>query len=206
MVVLNRIYTRTGDDGTTGLGSGERTKKYALRISSYGTVDEANAAVGVARVHLAGMITAGAQTPDPTKDLADLDTMLFRIQNDMFDLGADLCVPDRGEKLPYEPLRITDAQVTRLEQEIDLLNGQMSPLRSFVLPGGSAAAAALHVARTITRRAERIMVELADQPGEPVSRAAIKFANRLSDFLFVASRFANDKGKADVLWVPGKNR
>jgi cob(I)alamin adenosyltransferase len=193
MVVLNRIYTRTGDDGTTALGSGERTKKYALRIASYGTVDEANAAIGVARVHLAGQP-------------AEVDAMLFRIQNDMFDLGADLCVPDRGEKLPYEPLRITDAQVTRLEQEIDALNKPMSPLRSFVLPGGTAAAAALHVARTITRRAERAMVELADQPGEPVSAAAIKYANRLSDFLFVAARFVNDKGQADVLWVPGKNR
>jgi cob(I)alamin adenosyltransferase len=193
VVVLNRIYTRTGDDGTTALGSGERLKKYNLRIESYGTVDEANAAIGMARIHLGGKP-------------AELDVMLLRIQNDMFDLGADLCVPDKGEKLPYEPLRITDAQVTRLETEIDQLNKPMSPLRSFVLPGGSAGAAALHVARTITRRAERIIVELADQPGEPVSSAAIKFVNRLSDFLFVASRYVNDQGKADVLWVPGKNR
>lgn len=193
MVVLNRIYTRTGDDGTTALGTGQRIKKYDLRIGSYGTVDEANAAIGVARVHLAGSISV-------------LDEMLLRIQNDMFDLGADLCVPDRGEKLPYEPLRITEAQVTRLEKEIDLLNGEMQPLRSFVLPGGSATAAALHVARTVTRRAERQMVELAADPAEPVSAAALKFVNRLSDFLFVASRYANDKGRADVLWIPGKNR
>ena len=193
MVVLNRIYTRTGDDGTTALGTGKRLKKYDLRIAAYGTVDEANAAVGMARIHL------GGQPPD-------LETMLLRIQNDMFDLGADLCVPDHGEKLSYEPLRITDAQVTRLETEIDAMNAHLSPLRSFVLPGGTPGATALHVARTITRRAERNMIELADQPGEPVSAAAIKFANRLSDFLFVASRYANDMGKLDVLWVPGKNR
>ena len=193
MVVLNRIYTRTGDDGTTALGTGKRLKKYDLRIAAYGTVDEANAAVGMARIHL------GGQPPD-------LETMLLRIQNDMFDLGADLCVPDHGEKLSYEPLRITDAQVTRLETEIDAMNAHLSPLRSFVLPGGTPGATALHVARTITRRAERIMVELADQPGEPVSAAAIKYANRLSDFLFVASRYATEMGKLDVLWVPGKNR
>ena len=193
MVVLNRIYTRTGDDGTTALGSGQRLKKYNLRIESYGTVDEANAAIGMARIHLSGQ-------PQ------DLEAMLFRVQNDMFDLGADLCVPDTGETLPYEPLRITDAQVTRLEAEIDAMNQHLQPLRSFVLPGGTAGAAALHVARTITRRAERLMVELADQPGETVSPAAIKYANRLSDFLFVASRYANEMGKLDVLWVPGKNR
>ena len=193
MVTLNRIYTRTGDDGTTALGSGQRLKKYNLRIESYGTVDEANAAIGMARIHLAGKP-------------ADLDTMLFRIQNDMFDLGADLCVPDRGEKLEYEALRMTDAQVTRLETEIDAMNKHLSPLRSFVLPGGTPGATALHVARTITRRAERLMVALADQPGEPVNPAAIKYANRLSDFLFVASRYANEMGKLDVLWVPGKNR
>jgi cob(I)alamin adenosyltransferase len=193
VVVLNRIYTRTGDDGTTALGTGKRLKKYDHRIESYGTVDEANAAIGMARIHLAG-------------EPADLDAMLFRIQNDMFDLGADLCVPDHGEKLPYEPLRVTDAQVTRLETEIDSMNQNLSPLRSFVLPGGSAAAAALHVARTITRRAERLMVQLADQPDEPVNPAAIKYANRLSDFLFVASRYVNARGAGDVLWVPGKNR
>jgi cob(I)alamin adenosyltransferase len=193
MVTLNRIYTRTGDDGTTALGTGERAKKYNLRIAAYGTVDEANSAIGMARVHL------GGQPPE-------LEAMLLRIQNDMFDLGGDLCIPDRGEKLPYEPLRITDAQVTWMEGAIDSLNAHLNPLKSFVLPAGSAGAAALHVARTITRRAERAMVELADQPGEVVGKAAIKYANRLSDFLFVASRYANDKGKADVLWVPGKNR
>ncbi|MEQ1649691.1 MAG: cob(I)yrinic acid a,c-diamide adenosyltransferase [Hyphomicrobiaceae bacterium] len=193
MVVLNRIYTRTGDDGSTALGTGKRVKKYDFRINAYGTVDEANAAIGLARVHLDAAIPS-------------LDAMLLRIQNDMFDLGADLCVPDHGEKLPYEPLRMTDSQVTRLEREIDELNGEMQPLRSFVLPGGSAAAAALHLARTITRRAERCIVELASIPDEPVSAAAIKYVNRLSDFLFVASRYTNDKGRADVLWVPGKNR
>ena len=198
MVTLNRIYTRTGDDGTTALGSGQRMKKYNLRIESYGTVDEANAAIGMARIHLGGQAAGGP--------LAELDTMLFRIQNDMFDLGADLCVPDRGEKLEYEPLRIIDAQVTRLETEIDAMNKHLSPLRSFVLPGGTAGAAALHVARTVTRRAERLMVALADQPNEPVNPAAIKYANRLSDFLFVASRYANEMGSLDVLWVPGKTR
>ena len=198
MVTLNRIYTRTGDDGTTALGSGQRMKKYNLRIESYGTVDEANAAIGMARIHLGGAAAGGP--------LAELDAMLFRIQNDMFDLGADLCVPDRGEKLEYEPLRIIDAQVTRLETEIDAMNKHLSSLRSFVLPGGTAGAAALHVARTVTRRAERLMVALADQPDEPVNPAAIKYANRLSDFLFVASRYANEMGKLDVLWVPGKNR
>lgn len=193
MVVLNRIYTRTGDDGTTALGTGQRLKKYDLRIESYGTIDETNAAIGMARIHLAG------QPPD-------LDAMLGRIQNDMFDIGADLCVPDRGEKTDYEPLRVTEAQVTRLETEIDAMNAHLSPLRSFVLPGGTAGAAALHVARTVCRRAERLMVALADQPGQPVNPAAIKYANRLSDFFFVASRFANEHGTLDVLWVPGKNR
>ncbi len=193
MVVLNKIYTRTGDDGTTALGSGQRLKKYDLRIESYGTIDEANAAIGMARIHLGGQPQI-------------LEAMLFRIQNDLFDLGADLCVPDRGEKLPYEPLRIIEAQVTRLENEIDSLNQHLSPLRSFVLPGGTAGAAALHVARTVTRRAERLMVHLADQPEEPVNPAALKYVNRLSDFLFVASRYANEMGTLDVLWVPGKNR
>lgn len=193
MVVLNKIYTKTGDAGTTALGTGERVPKNALRISAYGTVDETNAAIGVARTHLA-------------KDDELVDAMLARIQNDLFDLGADLCVPDRGEKLPYEPLRATEAQVTRLENEIDRLNGELQPLRSFVLPGGSAAAAALHVARTVCRRAERLIVELAAGDAEPVSAAVVKYMNRLSDFLFVASRYVNDKGRADVLWVPGKNR
>jgi cob(I)alamin adenosyltransferase len=193
MVVLNRIYTKTGDAGTTALGSGERVPKTSPRISAYGTVDETNAHIGVARVHLAGQD-------------ADVDAMLLRVQNDLFDLGADLCVPDRGEKLPYEPLRIADAQVKRLEDEIDQMNGSLEPLRSFILPGGTAAAAQLHVARTVSRRAERLMVELSSQPGETVSAPALKYINRLSDFLFVASRYVNDHGKSDVLWVPGKNR
>lgn len=193
MVVLNKIYTRSGDAGTTALGSGERVAKHALRIAAYGTVDETNASVGVASVHLAG-------------DDSGLDAMLLRIQNDLFDLGADLCVPDRGEKLGHEPLRINDAQVERLEQEIDQMNAELEPLRSFVLPGGTPAAAALHVARTISRRAERLMVELAAMPDETVSAPALKYINRLSDFFFVASRYANDRGKSDVLWVPGQNR
>ena len=193
MVKLNRIYTRTGDDGTTGLGTGERVRKDSERVTAYGTVDEANAAIGMARIHL---------TPAD----AVVDAMLLRIQNDLFDLGADLCVPDRGETLPYEPLRITSGQATRLEQEIDTLNAELSPLNSFVLPGGSPAAAALHVARTVARRAERLIVELKAVPGEPVSEPAITYVNRLSDFLFVASRYVNDKGHKDVLWVPGKNR
>lgn len=193
MVVLNKIYTRSGDAGTTALGSGERVAKHALRIAAYGTVDETNASVGMARAHMAG--------GDP-----GLDAMLLRIQNDLFDLGADLCVPDRGEKLDHEPLRISDAQVTRLEQEIDQMNAELEPLRSFVLPGGTPAAAALHVARTVSRRAERLMVELAAAPNEPVSAPALKYINRLSDFFFVASRHVNDRGKSDVLWVPGQNR
>ena len=193
MVVLSKIYTRTGDKGTTALGSGERVPKNALRIAAYGTVDETNASIGMVRVHLGD--------GDPA-----LDAMLLRIQNDLFDLGADLCVPDLGAKLEYEPLRMTDGQVTRLEQEIDEMNKELKPLRSFVLPGGSPAAAALHMARTISRRAERLMVELAAEPNEPVSAAALKYINRLSDLLFVASRHVNDRGKTDVLWVPGQNR
>jgi cob(I)alamin adenosyltransferase len=193
MVVLNKIYTRTGDDGTTALGSGERVRKDSLRVAAYGTVDETNAAIGLARVHL------GAGVPS-------VDDALARIQNDLFDLGADLCVPDRGEKLPYEPLRVSATQVDRLEAEIDEMNAELKPLRSFVLPGGTPGAAALHVARTICRRAERLIVELAALPDEPVSDAALKYINRLSDFLFVASRYVNDRGKSDVLWVPGKNR
>jgi cob(I)alamin adenosyltransferase len=194
MVVLNRIYTRTGDDGTTALSSGERRKKYDLRIASYGTTDELNACLGIARQHTAG---------EPT-----VDAMLARIQNDLFDLGADLCTPEsaKGKGPGGARLAVTDAQVTRLEQEIDALNGELSPLRSFILPGGTPAAAYLHLARTVCRRAERLIVELADQPGEVISAAAIKYINRLSDFLFVASRFLNRKGTADVLWVPGQNR
>ena len=193
MVILNKIYTRTGDDGTTALGTGERCPKFALRIAAYGTVDETNAQIGMARLHLAGA--------DPV-----LDQRLIRIQNDLFDLGADLCVPDRGEKPDYEPLRITQAQVDRLEAEIDDMNAGLKPLRSFVLPGGTPAAAALHVVRTVSRRAERRMVELAQQPNEAVSAPALKYINRLSDYMFVASRHVNDRGNGDVLWVPGKNR
>ena len=195
MVKLNKIYTRTGDDGTTGLGTGDRVKKYDARVAAYGTVDEANAAIGLARLH------SGA---DP--DLAELDTMLERIQNDMFDLGADLCTPDTGADLGYEPLRIADSQVARLEGEIDRLNGDLDPLKSFVLPGGTPVSAYLHQARTVTRRAERIAYELNDSDDTRVGDAALKYLNRLSDFLFVAGRWANDKGKADVLWVPGQNR
>ncbi len=193
MVKLNKIYTRTGDDGTTGLGSGKRVAKFNLRVESFGTVDEANACIGMARLHTA--ITH-----------PDLDAMLARIQNDMFDLGADLCTPDVGEPLPYEPLRIVQEQVERLEREIDLLNADLAPLNSFVLPGGSPSSAYLHLARTVTRRAERLMAELVAQPGERVGSAAMKYINRLSDFLFVASRWVNDRGAKDVLWVPGKNR
>jgi cob(I)alamin adenosyltransferase len=193
MVVLNKIYTRSGDAGTTALGSGERVPKHALRIAAYGTVDETNASIGLARTQLA-----------PSH--VGLDSKLLRIQNDLFDLGADLCVPDSGEASTAERLRISEAQVTRLEEEIDELNGELQPLRSFVLPGGAPAAAALHVARTVCRRAERLMVELAGPAEEPVSAPALKYINRLSDFLFVASRYANDRGKSDVLWVPGQNR
>ncbi|MGO9361471.1 MAG: cob(I)yrinic acid a,c-diamide adenosyltransferase [Xanthobacteraceae bacterium] len=190
MVVLNRIYTRTGDDGTTALGNGERRPKYDLRIEAYGTVDEANAAIGVVRLHLG--------------DAPALDAMLGRIQNDLFDLGADLAVPARDDK--PERLRVVAAQVERIEREIDALNADLAPLTSFVLPGGSAAAAYLHVARTVCRRAERRVVELAAQADEPVGEAAIKYLNRLSDLLFVASRTANGNGARDVLWVPGQNR
>ena len=190
MVVLNRIYTRTGDDGTTALGSGERRPKHDLRIAAYGTVDETNAAIGVARLQL--------------KDARELDAMLAMIQNDLFDLGADLSVPQREGKA--ERLRVVASQVERLERNIDSLNGKLAPLTSFVLPGGTPGAAYLHLARTICRRAERMMVELASRPDEPVSEAAISYINRLSDFLFVASRAANGNGADDVLWVPGQHR
>jgi cob(I)alamin adenosyltransferase len=190
MVVLNRIYTRTGDDGTTALGSGERRPKYDLRVSAYGTVDETNAVIGVVRLHLA--------------DARELDAMLGLIQNDLFDLGADLAVPQREGNA--ERLRVLSSQVERLERDIDTLNANLAPLTSFVLPGGTPAAAYLHLARTVCRRAERIVVELAAKPDEPVSDAAIHYLNRLSDFLFVASRSANNGGAGDVLWVPGQNR
>ena len=193
MVVLNRIYTRTGDDGSTALGSGERRAKYDLRIEAFGTVDETNATIGVARLSAAD-------------EDADLDAVLGRIQNDLFDLGADLCTPVTDEDLGYEPLRIVQTQVDRLETEIDGMNHHLEPLRSFVLPGGTRTAAALHVSRTVSRRAERLMVRLAAQPGEIVGAPALKYINRLSDLLFVASRYCNWKAAGDVLWTPGKNR
>jgi len=192
MVVLSKIYTRTGDDGTTALGSGRRVSKYDLRVEAYGTLDETNAAIGIARLH--------------TKDgPTSLDAMLARIQNDLLDLGADLCFPDETKDARGR-LQVTDTQVARLESEIDTLNRDLEALRSFVLPGGSPASSHLHLARTISRRAERLMVALAARQGESVGDAALRYINRLSDFLFVAARFANDKGKSDVTWVPGKNR
>jgi cob(I)alamin adenosyltransferase len=192
MVVLNKIYTRTGDDGTTALGTGERRKKYDRRISAYGTIDEVNAAIGVARLH--------------TVDDTALDAALSRIQNDLFDVGADLCTPGRGKGPGGARLTVTEKQVAWLEAEIDRLNAELSPLRSFVLPGGGAAAAYLHLARTICRRAERVIAEVRDDPGEEVSAEVLKYVNRLSDYLFVASRYANGKGARDVLWQPGQNR
>jgi cob(I)alamin adenosyltransferase len=192
MVVLNRIYTRTGDDGTTALGTGERRKKYDLRIAAYGTLDEVNAAIGLARLHTTGDTT--------------FDAALARIQNDLFDAGADLTMPDKGKGPGGARLTVTASQVSWLESEIDRLNAELAPLRSFVLPGGSAAAAYLHLARTVCRRAERLIAELRDKPGETVGDEVLKYVNRLSDFLFVASRYANDKGARDVLWVPGQNR
>ncbi len=192
MVTLNKIYTRTGDSGHTALGNGVRVSKYALRVTAYGTVDETNATVGLARLH------AGGET----------DAALARIQNDLFDLGADLCRPDlaQDDTADYPPLRIAAAQTDRLESEIDAMNKKLEPLKSFVLPGGSALAAHLHLCRTVSRRAERLAVELAAaEPGD-VNTAAIKYLNRLSDWFFVAARVANNNGRNDVLWVPGANR
>lgn len=190
MVVLNKIYTRTGDGGTTALGNGDRVAKYADRVSAYGTTDELNSFVGVARLSAEG----------------DIDAALSRIQNDLFDLGADLCRPDmdKDAESEYPPLRVAMAQVDRLEAEIDGMNEDLEPLRSFILPGGSTLAAQLHVCRTVSRRAERLTVELAG--GESVNAAAVKYLNRLSDWFFVAARTANNGGKDDVLWVPGANR
>ena len=192
MVVLNKIYTRTGDDGTTALGTGERRKKYDLRIAAYGTLDETNAAIGIARLHTAGH---GA-----------LDAALSHVQNDLFDVGADLCTPGTGKGPGGARLTVTAAQVDWLEAEIDRFNEELSPLRSFVLPGGTAAAAYLHLARTVCRRAERLIAELKDSAGESVTPEVLKYVNRLSDFLFVAARHANHKSTGDVLWKPGQNR
>ncbi|MDJ0608439.1 MAG: cob(I)yrinic acid a,c-diamide adenosyltransferase [Kiloniellales bacterium] len=187
MVQLTRIYTRGGDRGETSLGDGTRVEKHDLRVAAYGTVDEANAAIGLARLHAEG----GA------------DETLSRIQNDLFDLGGDLCTPEQ-ENPKYPPLRMTAGQVERLEREIDALNAELAPLKSFVLPGGSPTAAALHLARTVTRRAEREMTLLARR--EAVNPEALRYINRLSDLLFVLARHVNDRGGGDVLWVPGANR
>lgn len=196
MVTLNKIYTKSGDKGTTALATGERVAKHALRIESYGTVDETNSTIGIARLHTAGM--------------PKLDAMLARIQNELFDLGADLATPEKDEKLDWEPLRILETQVTRLESEIDGMNAALEPLRSFVLPGGTPAAAYLHLARTVCRRAERQVTALMEGPHERVNEAALRYLNRLSDFLFVAARYANrgedGKGPGDVMWVPGATR
>ncbi|KNG93183.1 cob(I)yrinic acid a,c-diamide adenosyltransferase [Pseudaestuariivita atlantica] len=190
MVVLNKIYTKTGDAGETALGNGARVAKHSMRVTAYGTVDETNATVGLARLHATG----------------DIDARLAAIQNDLFDLGADLCRPDmeKDAEAEYPPLRMSDAQVARLESEIDAMNSDLAPLRSFILPGGSALAAHLHLCRTVSRRAERLTVELATM--EAVNPAAVKYLNRLSDWCFVASRVVNGNGADDVLWVPGANR
>ena len=190
MVVLNKIYTKTGDAGETALGNGARVAKHAMRVNAYGTVDETNATVGLARLEAEGEMTDA----------------LARIQNDLFGLGADLCTPDmeKDAEAEYPPLRMADVQVVRLEAEIDEMNARLAPLRSFILPGGSPLSAQLHLCRTVSRRAERLTVELATM--ESVNPAAVKYLNRLSDWFFVAARIANDDGRADVLWVPGANR
>lgn len=192
MVVLNKIYTRTGDGGDTRLVTGQTVRKTDPRVEAYGAVDETNACLGLVRLH--------------TADDALLDPILERIQNDLFDLGADLATPPSATPLPFEPLRILPGQVDRLEGEIDRLNADLSPLTSFVLPAGSPAAAALHQARTVCRRAERCAVALSDQPGETAGDAALRYLNRLSDLLFVAARYANAQGAGDVLWTPGATR
>ncbi len=190
MVTLNKIYTRTGDDGETALGNGARVVKDSLRVAAYGTVDETNATIGMARLYAEG----------------EMDAALARIQNDMFDLGADLCRPDmeKDAESEYPPLRVNATLVARLEAEIDAMNAKQETLKSFILPGGSPLAAHLHLCRTVARRAERLSVELSRI--EDVNPAAIKYLNRLSDWFFVAARAANGNGKSDVLWVPGGNR
>jgi cob(I)alamin adenosyltransferase len=191
MVRLNKIYTKTGDSGETGLSDGSRVAKASARIAAIGAVDETNSAIGIARLDAPSSMNGG-----------DLDAMLGRIQNDLFDLGADLSLPEGGPSV--EPLRIAVLQVERLEREIDAMNADLEPLRSFVLPGGTALAAHLHLARAIARRAERAIAQLAAEA--PVNPAALHYANRLSDHLFVMARFANKDGMGDVLWIPGKNR
>ncbi len=190
MVVLSKIYTKTGDAGETALGNGARVAKFSTRVTAYGTVDELNSVVGLARLQAEG----------------DLEGQLSRIQNDLFDLGADLCTPDmeKDAEREYPPLRMDASQVARLESEIDVMNGRLEPLRSFILPGGTPLAAHMHHCRTVARRAERFVVELATM--ETVNPEAVKYLNRLSDWFFVAARIANDDGRADVLWVPGANR
>jgi len=189
MVTLNRIYTRTGDAGTTRLATGAAVSKSDLRVEAYGAVDETNACLGLARLHTRG----------------DLDAILARIQNELFDLGADLSTPPKADEAEGSVLRVLDSQVARLEGEIDALNAELPPLTSFILPGGTPAAAALHLARTVSRRAEREAVRLAEA-GEPVSGPAMRYLNRLSDLLFVAARYANDKGAAEVFWKSGATR
>ncbi|MBW4985403.1 cob(I)yrinic acid a,c-diamide adenosyltransferase [Mameliella sp. CS4] len=190
MVVLSKIYTKTGDAGETALGNGARVAKFSTRVTAYGTVDELNSVVGLARLQAEG----------------DLEGQLSRIQNDLFDLGADLCTPDmeKDAERDFPPLRMDASQVARLESEIDVMNGRLEPLRSFILPGGTPLAAHMHHCRTVARRAERFVVELATM--ETVNPEAVKYLNRLSDWFFVAARIANDDGRADVLWVPGANR
>ncbi|MFN3520889.1 MAG: cob(I)yrinic acid a,c-diamide adenosyltransferase [Phenylobacterium sp.] len=192
MVTLNRIYTRAGDDGVTRLATGAPVSKASLRVEAYGAVDETNACVGLVRLHTAG------------DDV--FDTMLGRIQNELFDLGADLATPPRADEAADQVLRMVDGPVERLEAEIDGMNADLPPLESFILPGGTAAAAALHLARTVCRRAERAAIRLRDEGGEPVGAPAIRYLNRLSDFLFVAARYANDRGKAEVFWKSGATR
>lgn len=196
-VSLTRIYTRGGDAGETSLGRGERVAKHDIRVEAYGTTDEANSVIGLAR-------NAIARTPSTDPSLAEADAMLGRIQNDLFDLGADLCTPEGKTKRDEQALRIVPSQVERLEREIDAMNAELQPLKSFILPGGSEAASWLHLARTVARRAERCMTRLAAE--QPINPEAIKYVNRLSDHLFVLARRLNDNGATDVLWVPGGAR